>query len=311
MVAAAGMPLLLACLAMTGHRYEAVYMQFLDMFMGTLGGSPAFLTLGAATLFLAYAVARRVPLAWELMAVGLTALAVVGPKTITPFDTVSPRSLPLLAAGLVLGSVAARRHSSGRAVLAAGLLVAGMSRGQAELWPNANLVPLAVHLSLVAMLVVSTVFDDWLADLTRVCGTFSMLVLGVGSAFHSPWVDLAIPVALSTWYPPLAIVLTWSFGFLIRDRMYLAIAAVDLAAWLTHSGSEFYHELRRVVVGLDQIAFGMVFFLIAVLISLRKAGIGLGSAVKPIVQILTGWNQPGWGGSKPPRSQIRQERVEI
>ncbi len=305
MVAAAGMPLLLACLAMTGHRYEAVYMHFLDMFMGTLGGSPAFLTLVAATLFLAYAAARRVPLAWELMAVGLTALAVVGPKTLTPFDTVSPRSLPLLAAGLVLGSVAARRHSSGRAVLAAALLAAGMSRGQAELWPNINLVPLAVHLSLVAMLVVSTVFDDWLADLTRLCGAFSMLVLGVGSAFHSPWVELAIPGALSTWYPPLAIVLTWSFGFLIRDRMYLVIAAVEVAAWLTHSGSETYQQLRRVVVGLDQIAFGMLFFLIAVLISLRKAGIGFGFAAKPVVRVLS-----GWGGSDRRRRQIRKERVE-
>jgi hypothetical protein len=104
--------------------------------------------------------------------------------------------------------------------------------------------------------------------------------------------------------------LTSTFGFLIRERMYLAIAAVDLAAWITHSGSETYQRLRRVVVGLDQIAFGMVFFLIALAISLRKAGIGLGFAAKPIVGILTGWNQPGWGGSKSPRTQIRQERVE-
>jgi hypothetical protein len=310
MVAAAASPLLLACLAMTGHRWEAVYTHFLDMFMGTLGGSPAFLTLVAATLFLAYAAARRVRLAWELMAVGLTALAVVGPKTITPFDTVLPRSLPLLAAGLVLGLVAAHRHSSGRAVLAAALLVAGMSRGQAEVLPNASLAPLAVHLSIVAMLVVSTVFDDWLADLARVCGAFLVLVLGMGSAFHSPWVAVAIPAVLSTWYPLLAIVLSWMFGFLTRDRTYVAIAAVDLAAWLTHSGSETYQQLRRIVVGLDQIAFGMVFFLIALAISLRKAGIGLGFAARPIVRILSGWNQSGWGGSKSPRTQIRRERVE-
>jgi hypothetical protein len=290
MVAAAAVPLLLAGLAMTGHRYEAVYMHFLDMFMGTLGGSPAFLTLVAAILFLAYAAARRVPLAWELIAVGLTALAVVGPKTITPFDTVSPRSLPLLAAGLVLGSVAARRRSSGRAVLAVGLLVAGMTRGQAELWPHTNLVPLAVHISIVAMLVVSVAFDDWLADLARVSGAFSVLVLGVGSAFDSPWTEVAIPGVLSSCYPLLAVVLTWTFGFLMRDRMYLAIAAIDLAAWLMHSGSEFYQQLRRVVVGLDQITFGMVFFLIALAISLRKAGIGLGFAAKAIVRILADCN---------------------
>ena len=184
MVAAAGLPLLLACMAMTGHRYEAVYMHFLDLFIGTLGGSPAFLTLIAAILILAYAAARRVPLAWELMAVGLAALAVVGPKTITLFDTVTPRSLPLVAAGLVLGSVAVRRRSSGRAVLAAGLLVAGITRGQAEVWPHADLLPIALHLSIVAMLVVGAVFNDRLADLTRVYGASPVLVLGVASAFH-------------------------------------------------------------------------------------------------------------------------------
>ena len=81
----------------------------------------------------------------------------------------------------------------------------------------------------------------------------------------------------SAWYPLLAIVLCWSYGFWIRDRLYLAIAAVNLAAWLAYSGSEIYHQLRRAVVGLDQIAWGMVFFLIAMAISLRKAGIGSGS----------------------------------
>jgi len=307
MVAAAGVPLLLAGMAMTGHRYEAVYMHFLDLFIGTLGGSPAFLTLIAATLLLAYAAARRVPLAWELMAVALIALAVVGPKTITPFDTVTPRALPLAAAGLVLGSVAARRRDSWRAALAAGLLMAAVARGHAEVWPNANLVPIALHLSIVAMLVVGAVFDDWLGNLTRICGALLVLVLGVGSAVHSHWVQVAIPAALSAWYPLLAIVLTWIFGFLMRDRMYLAVAAVDLAAWLAYFGSERYHQLRRVLAGLDQIAWGMAFFLIAMAISLRKAGVWPGLAVKPIIRFLTGWNQPARGGSGPPRTQIPRE----
>jgi len=310
MVAAAGVPLLIACMAMTGHRYEAVYMHFIDLFIGALGGSPAFLTLIAATLFLAYAAARRVPLAWELMAVALVALAVVGPKTITPFDTVTPRALPLAAAGLVLGSIAARRRDSWRAALAAGLLVAAITRGQAEVWPNADLVPIALHLSIVAMLFIGVVFDDWLGDLARICGALLVVALGVGSAVHSPWTQVAIRAALSAWYPLLAIVLTWTFGFSMRDRLYLAIAAVDLAAWLAYFGSERYHQLRRVLVGLDQIAWGMVFFSIAMAISLRKAGVWPGFAVKPIVRFLTGWNQPGRAGPDRPRTQIRQESIE-
>jgi hypothetical protein len=60
-------------LAMTGHRYEAVYQHFLGLFMASLRGSPAFVTLIAATLFFVYAVARGVPLAWELLSAGLLA----------------------------------------------------------------------------------------------------------------------------------------------------------------------------------------------------------------------------------------------
>ena len=128
MVAAATVPLLLTGLAMTGQRHDPVYQGFLNLFMGSLGASPAFLTLVAAILFLTYAAARRVPLAWEMMAAGLAALAVVGPSTVTLSDTVTPRALPLATAGLVLASVAASRYSSGRAVAAAGLLVAAITR---------------------------------------------------------------------------------------------------------------------------------------------------------------------------------------
>jgi len=294
MVAAAGLPLLLACMAMIGHRYEAIYMHFLDLFIGTLGGSPAFLTLIAAILILAYAAARRVPLAWELMAVGLAALAVVGPKTITLFDTVSPRSLPLVAAGLVVGSVAARHRHSWRAVLAAGLLVAGITRGQAEFWPHANQLAIVLHLSIGAMLVVSAVFNDRLAELLRVYGASLLLVLGVAVAVHWSWAQVAIPAALSAWYPLVTIVLCWSYGFWIRDRLYLAIAAANLAAWLAYSGSEIYEQLHRLVAGLDQIAWGMVFFLIAMAISLRKAGLWPGSKVRWLAGFLIRiWTRPG------------------
>ena len=160
-------------------------MDFLDMFMGSLGASPAFLTLVAAILFLAYAAARRVPLAWELMAAGLAALAVVGPETITLSDTVAPRSLPLAAAGLVLGSVAAAPILVG---------TGRCSRPDCS-WPASPAVrrksgrapsccPIAVHLSIVAMLIVGAVFDDWLAGRARRLAALLVLVLGVGSAVH-------------------------------------------------------------------------------------------------------------------------------
>ena len=41
---------------MTGHRYDAVYQHFLRLFVSTLGGSPGFVSLIAATLFFVYAI---------------------------------------------------------------------------------------------------------------------------------------------------------------------------------------------------------------------------------------------------------------
>jgi hypothetical protein len=273
MVAAAAAPLCLACLAMTGHRDQAVYLHFLAMFEESLGGSPAYLTLIAAMLFLAYAAARRVPLAWELLALGLAALAVIGPRTVTFSLPVWPRPLPLVAAGLVLGVVAARRHSSGRAMLAAGLLVAGITRGWAEFWPSAESQLVALHLVIGALLAVGALFDDWFADLARAGGALLVLVLGAGAAVHASWIPVVTPATISAWYPLCAIALAFCYGFWLSDRLYLAIAAVDLAAWLAYSASSLYHRLRLVASGLDQIAWGMVFFLIAMTISLKKAGI--------------------------------------
>jgi hypothetical protein len=275
MVAAAAMPLLLTGVALTGERHDSVYQGFLELFIGSLGGSPAFLTLVAAILFLVYAALRQVPLAWEMMAAGLSVLAVVGPTTITSSDMVSPRSLPLVAAGLVLGSLAARRHASGRAALAAGFLVAGVARGLAEVWPNVDLPPVVLHLAIGAMLLVGAVFNDRLAELLRVCGAYLLLVLGVATAVHSSWIQVAVPAAFGSWYPLLPIFVCWCYGYCIRDRACLAVGAVNLAAWLADAGLASYYQLRRVVPGLDQITWGMVCFGIAMAISLRKAGFWL------------------------------------
>jgi hypothetical protein len=284
-VAAATVPLGLAYLALVGHRDQALYIHFLDSFRGTLGGSPAFLTLGAWILVLAYAAFRRVPQAWDLMAVGLAALAVVGPETITLSDLDPARPLPLAAAGLVLGSVALRRHSTGRAVLGAGFLVAGVFRGWADFWPDAVHQFVTIHLLMAALLLIGAVFEDWLAAMARVGGVSLVLVLGVAAAVHSSWPPVALPAVVRLWYPLFAIVLAFAYGLWIRERLCWASAAANLAAWLAYSGAEFYQQLRRGVAGLDQIACGIVLFLIAVGISLRKAGLWPASCVRPLETI--------------------------
>jgi hypothetical protein len=286
MIAASAMPLFLALLATTGHRYEPIYMNFLDMFRQTLGGSPVFLTLIAAGIFLAYAVARRVPLACELLSVALVALATVGPQTLDLNQLVAPRPAPLAAAGFVLGSIAWKKRHSIRGTLAALLFVIAATRGWMAVWPTADWGVVALHLLIIGMLAIGAFFDDCLSDLAQSCASLALLVLGIASALHVPLLARSLPANLAPWYPLFVMVATVAYGLLVRDRIYLAIAGASLAAWVGYSTLQSYQQLRRIVAGLDQIVGGLLFFLIAAAISLKKAGLWPRSIFRSIARLL-------------------------
>jgi len=273
MVAASAMPLLLAFLATTGHRYEPVYMNFLATFRQTLGGTPFFLALTAAALFLAYAVLRKVPLALELLSVASIALAFVGPATLDLNQLVPPRSLPLAAAAMIWGSIALRRRHSVIAAIAAGLFVFAITRGLTQVWPGAESTLVAAHLLLLAFMALGAMFDDWLGQFAQSCVSLTLLTVGIASAIHVPVFALVLPPALASWYPLCVVAVTVAYGRLLHDRTYLAIAAASLAAWFGYSMLGSYQRLRWVLTGLDQIAWGLLFFLIAAAISLKKAGL--------------------------------------
>jgi hypothetical protein len=303
------LPLGLAFLAMTGHHHDAVYRSFLNRFIQTLGGSPAYLTLLAAALFQVYAIVRRVPRAWDLMAIGLAGLAVVGPRTIDIDGLVAPRVLPTFGAGLVLAFVSWRTRDSRRAALAAGCLVAAMTRGVGELRPNIELWPIELHLSIGALLVLGAVFDDGLGRLARRSGAVALVLLGLDAATGHPRIWPTMSPALIGAYPLLIAVSAWTYSFLLRDRLYLASGATSLAGWLAHSGWGAYDHLRKVVVGLDQIVWGMIFFLVAMAISLRKAGIWPDGMPKCFAWLVGRWWRPRWETA--PSSRVgRQETVE-
>ena len=50
-------------------------------------------------------------------------------------------------------------------------------------------------------------------------------------------------------------------------------AAAGLIGWVAAAGTQTYRSLRETISGLDQIALGALFFAIAILISLAKAGV--------------------------------------
>jgi hypothetical protein len=310
MIAASVLPLGLAVLAATGHPDEPVYRQFLGMFMATLGATPFYMALVAAIVFLVYAAARRVPMAFELMAVGLAALAVVDPLTVDLHGLVAPHATPMGLAGLVLAIAAWRRRDSQRAALACCCFVTCLTRPAHGSWPAIDSWPIGLHLSVAALVAMGALFDDVLGRLSRRAGALAMLGLGLDAATGHPRIWPAMPPELIAWYPLLMAATGWSTGRVVPDRLYPAGAAVNLAAWLAHSGAQTYGQFRKVVVGLDQIAWGMLFFLVAMAISLRKAGLWPRSVPKCLVRLLGGGSPPGWVKSASPAGQVRHEPIE-
>jgi hypothetical protein len=128
---------------------------------------------------------------------------------------------------------------------------------------------------------VGLMFDDGPGQVARGVAVASLGVMGLYGATITDKGWHAIPVGFLAWYP--LVIVAWAGGFavLARDRLYLVSSATSLAAWLLHSGIALYEQLRRVLVGLDQIAWGLLFFALAMAISLRKAGIWPRTAKRP------------------------------
>jgi hypothetical protein len=116
-------------------------------------------------------------------------------------------------------------------------------------------------------------FDDGLGRTARLLGACALLLMGLDAATGTPHIWPSMPAGLIAWYPLLIAAWAGSFSSLVHDRLYLGSAGASLAAWLGHSGLQTYAQLRKVIVGLDQITWGLLFFLLAMAISLRKAGI--------------------------------------
>ncbi len=110
--AACIVPLGLVFNSLMAQGHDAVYREFLEIFITTLGASPAYFSALAATFFLAYAAARRVPHAGDLLTASLAFLAVIGPRTIDWNGLVSPGAVPMSGAALVLAASAWRRRDS-------------------------------------------------------------------------------------------------------------------------------------------------------------------------------------------------------
>ena len=79
--------------------------------------------------------------------------------------------------------------------------------------------------------------------------------------------------ALLTTYPLLAATIAAIYGYLMSNPVYLLPVIGSVLAWLVKVGGPSYQKLREPVEGLDKIALGVLFLVVALLISLGKAGL--------------------------------------
>jgi hypothetical protein len=267
---ALALPTGLVALAMTGERPDDLYEGFLTLLTGRLGGTPLYLTLLLAAGFYAYAWLRRVPRADTGLVVAVAALTVVAPETRNPGGLVALQPLPLLAlAALELG-LGFRRRSSPRCVAGAVCLCVA---ARAALGADAGRTIAVFHLAVASALVLGAWFDDALGRLLR-RGAVALVLLACLGVLSGRWEHAAFdPAWFRTGYVLAATGLLAAYAWQGSDRVARLGACLTLASWLLTLGWESYAPLRRVIVGLDFIATGLLLLGLAELTSLAKAGL--------------------------------------
>jgi hypothetical protein len=269
---ALAVPVGLMLMTLVGNRPEAVYEQFLQRFMTTLGGSPLYLTLVTAAAFYGFAAARRVSAAWDGLTVVLVLLAIVDGHARGLLELVRPRILPLGAIAVVQLMLAAHGGRSGRAVVGIAGLLGTIAFGMPQNWPGPERILIVYHLGAFGVLAIGACCDDALGRAARVSGAGLLLAGAVMMRAIEPASLTSVSADWLRVYPLLPIGVAVVYGCATGCRLYFLAALTAATTWLGIAAWSAYQSLRRVLAGLDEIAFGLAFFGLALLISLRKAG---------------------------------------
>ena len=276
---ALAMPLGLVALGFIGHRDDAIYREFLGLFTGTLGGHPIYLTLLASVAYYAYAALRRVPLATEALTLALVASAIVAPDGVIKVSTDRLLPAPILAAAVLQLVLGWRRCAAWRCLLAGLSLVAVVAiLLPKEIWAGPWGVVIVFHLALLTLFVVGAIFQDqaswWLRRAAAVLVTAACVATMFGGLSGLP----AWPAWSVVSYPLVMAALLASYGLLLSHRLAVILPVWIVACWLARVSWWGYVVGRHVMAGMDQLALSMALFIVAVTISLGKAGMlkGLG-----------------------------------
>jgi hypothetical protein len=266
------LPAVTVALTAVGHRHDRVYRGFLQMFEYGLGGTPLWVALLLAIGFYIFAVLRRVRYADAALTAAVVLLAFVAPTTLDLDHLAAPRPLPLALIGGVHLMAGLWQRLSWRVLLGNCLLLAALTLAFQRTWFTAVHGALPVNLLLANLLAVGIWFDDWFSRIARRAGMLLALALVcLVTIANRAWLGDFV-VWIRAFYPLLlAGVLAW-YGWRLRDRLCVIFALVSLMISIAVFAVRGYEQLRPYLVGLDQLSLGVLFFVLAALISLSKAG---------------------------------------
>ena len=270
--AALWLPAAMVALCAIGHRHDQVYRGFLVLFERACGGSPLWVALLLAIGFYGFAAVRHVRGALAALSGAMLLLAFVAPTSLD-FDHLGPiRPLPLAILGVVHLHVGLWRRVSWQVLLGNGLVLAALALAFRGTWFTALHGALPIHLALASLLAIRLWFDDWFSRVALRLAAVLVLALVYAVVFARPgwlgefdvWIRALHPVLLTG-------AMAWA-AWPLGDRWVRGLAGVTLLLWGAVSACRGYELLRPYLIGLDQLALGVLFFVVAVLISSRKAG---------------------------------------
>lgn len=243
-----------------------------DHFRGyytTTLGSPIWQTLWAVVGLYALAWLRGVVAAERGLVLGLIATTFVDSRGLLG----DPNVWPMLLLAAIQISVAVRKGSSARCLIATGAGLGTLAIGLRETWFMAYGGFLPLHLGLLALLAVGLVFSDEFARGVEALSRVLWVVFAAWAVIAAvrDLVPLWIACGYGTTLASIALALAWNR----RSRKWLKVAGADLLlSALATSWSSAIHMQQRVGAGaLATLAGGLTCLVIGVLISSHKADV--------------------------------------
>jgi hypothetical protein len=268
-------PLPLLWFTLPGTLHSGAYAQFLNLYMSR-AGSPVMLTLWGLVALYGFAWLRGNRLGESGLAALFLLGSVVGPATVDVASLRFPAVAPLLAATAVLVWGALRRTTSSLRWFVASVAAIGTST--VALWDTSFVAfgAAPIHLVVATLLLLGSAFDDPFARWARWAGPIMLAGLSVGALAVTEFTG-TIPVAVLIIYGILISVAAWFCWHDYRYRSNLVVAVFVTTLWLSRSVvfagsglSRFEHpEAAMMIIA------GILSFLLAVSISLTKAGVWL------------------------------------